>query len=172
MKHHDSIRIFAPVLLLLCFSRCTPRNPDNFQIPLNKARASRHVISQQEADNLITGFQRGKKELQARLPGNYLDSAFNLPNAEMFNRDAIAALLNAKGADGIRIYLGKDEKGQVRLVLLPVDGKGNDIHTTLVSRETALNVPGIESAKAQGNLQAMESGQRCPPLCKDVVQPK
>ncbi|WP_343670415.1 hypothetical protein [Chitinophaga sp.] len=168
MKHLNSIRIFAPVLLLLCFSRCTPRNPDNFQIPLNKARASRHVISQREADNLINGFLQGKKELQARLPGNYLDSAFNLPNAEMFNRDAIAALLNARGADGIRIYLGRDEKGQVRLVLLPVDRKGNDIHTTLVSRETALSIPGIESATARDDLQAMESGQRCPPLCKDV----
>lgn len=168
MKHHDSIRIIAPVLLLLCFSRCTPRNPDNYQIPLNKARASRHVISQEEAENLTNGFQRGKKELQARLPGNYLDSAFNLPDAEMFNRDAIAALLNAKGADGIRIYMGKDEKGQIRLVLLPVDKKGNDIHTTLVSRETALSVPGIQAAQARGTLQAMESGQRCPPLCQDV----
>lgn len=168
MKHHDSIRIFVPVLLLLCFSRCTPRNPDNYKIPLNKARASRHVISQEEAEKLTIGFQRAKKELRARLQDNYLDSAFNLPDAEMFNRDAIAALLNAKGADGIRIYMGRDEKGQVRLVLLPVDKRGNDIHTTLVSRETALSVPGIQSAKAQTGAQAMESGQRCPPLCKDV----
>lgn len=173
MKHHDSIRIFVPVLLLLCFSQCIPgKDPNNFQIPLDKVKASRHVISQEEADQLLKGFQVGKRELQARLQGNYLDSAFNLPDAEMFNRDATAALLNAKGASGIRIYLGKDEKGQVRLVLLPVDSTGTDIHTTLVSRETAINVPGIQSANARSGTQAMESGQRCPPLCKGTPQPK
>ena len=168
MKHYTPIRIFISALLLLLLSRCSPDNGNNYQIPVDRAKALRHVISLREAEQLLAGFQTGKKDLQAHLPPRYLETNFNLPDAEMFNRDAIAALLNAKGAAGIRIYLGKDEKGQIRMVLLPVDRKGNDIHTTLVSRVTAISVPGISEAQARDELQAMESGQRCPPLCKAV----
>jgi hypothetical protein len=159
--------VTVPLFLLLLLTQCTPPSRD-FKIPLDPVKASRHVISIKEAEELKNGFQQAKKELRRRLPGNYLDSAFNLPDAEMFNRDAIAALLNAKGAQNLRIYLGRDEKGQVRLVLLPADANGNDILTTLVPGERAVSVPGISSAYARAGAQAMESGQRCPPMCKST----
>lgn len=167
MKHRNLLCFFSAAILLAALTKCTPgSNPDQGEIPLDRARAIEHVIPIEEARALRQGFLAGRKELQAKLPGNYLDSAFNIPEGETFNRHAIAAILNAKGAVGLRIYMGKDEKGQVRMVLLPVDSSGGDILTTLVSRDKAANIPGIQPAKATTAIQAMESGQRCPPLCK------
>lgn len=167
MKLCNFLPSFFAVFLLAALTKCTPGQHEHTgEIPLDKGRAVEHVIPIDEARKLRQGFLAGRKELQSILPGNYLDSAFNIPEAEMFNRHAIAALLNAKGAEGIRIYMGKDEKGQVRMVLLPVDSSGTDILTMLVSRDKATNIPGIAPAQAATYQQAMESGQRCPPLCK------
>lgn len=167
MKHRNLLCFFSAAVLLAALTQCTSgSHPDQGEIPVDKARAIEHVIPIEEARALRQGFLAGRKELQSRLPGNYLDSAFNIPDGETFNRHAIAAILNAKGAEGLRIYMGKDEKGQVRMVLLPVDSSGTDILTNLVSREKAANVPGVQPAKAGAPVQAMESGQRCPPLCK------
>ena len=162
--NRNSIRsIILPLILIMVLTQCKPR--DNHKIPLDPVKAGRHVISIEEADRLKEGFQQARKELSRQIPGRYLDSAFNLPDAEMFNRDAIAALLNAKGATNLRIYLGRDDKGQVRFVLLPADSAGNDVRTRLLPGERAINVPGISSATARAGAQAMESGQRCPSLC-------
>ncbi|UPK72400.1 hypothetical protein [Chitinophaga filiformis] len=169
MKHRNFLRFFSAAVLLAAFTKCTPHHEEQRDIPLDKTRAFEHVIPIDEARRLRQGFLAGRKELQSKLPGNYLDSAFNIPEGETFNRHAIAAILNAKGAQGLRIYMGRDEKGQVRMVLLPVDSSGADILTTLVSREKAANIPGVQPAKAGTQEQAMESGQRCPPLCKAVL---
>lgn len=169
MKLQKSIRIFLSVVLIMVLTQCVPdRNPDK-EIPFDRALASQHLIPIEDAKAFRKGFEAGKRELQAKLPANYLDSAFNLPDAEMFNRHAFAALLNVKGAKGIRIYLGRDEKGMVRMVLLPVDSAGADIATVLITNQRAMNVPGIQSVQAQPGAQAMESGQRCPPLCKSAL---
>ena len=167
MEHRNFLRFFSAAVLLAALTKCTPHHDDQQRdIPLDKVKALEHVIPIDEARRLRQGFLTGRKELQSRLPGNYLDSAFNIPEGETFNRHAIAAILNAKGAEGLRIYMGKDEKGQVRMVLLPVDSSGTDILTTLVSRDKAAIIPGIQPARAANLEQAMESGQRCPPLCK------
>lgn len=170
MKHRNMVRIISSAILLTAFSACTHTpEPQKGDIPLDKGRAFEHVIPIEEARSLRQGFLAGRKELQAKLGGNYLDSAFNIPEGETFNRHAVAAILNAKGAVGLRIYMGKDQKGQVRMVLLPVDADGKDILTTLVAREKAANIPGISTARAGNEVQAMESGQRCPPLCKSAL---
>lgn len=162
--NRKSIRsVILSFIFIIVLTQCKP--PRDFKIPLDQVKASRHVISIEEADRLKDGFQQARKELSRQIPGRYLDSAFNLPDAEMFNRDAIAALLNAKGATNLRIYLGRDEKGQVRFVLLPADDKGNDVRTTLIRGEKAVSIPGMSSAYAREGAQAMESGQRCPSLC-------
>jgi len=170
MKHRNLTQFFSAAVLVATLTDCTPHGPDQKgPIPLDEKRAVEHVIPIEEARRLRQDFLAGRKDLQSKLPGNYLDSAFNIPDGETFNRHAIAAILNAKGADGLRIYFGKDQKGQVRLVLLPVDSSGTDIITTLVARDRAANIPGIPSAKAASYEQAMESGQRCPPLCKSKL---
>ena len=65
---------------------------------------------------------------------SYLGKNFNLPNAETFTRDAIILLLNQTGADGVKVYYGRDNAGVVRLVLLPVDKNGRDIQAILINR--------------------------------------
>ena len=102
---------------------------------------------------------------------SFLDKRFNMPVAEMFNRDAIALLLNQEGADGIRIYLGRDEEGYVRLFLLPVDKNGKDIHKKLLDtdedkKEPAAGDPKVMKQTMDGlDGEAIEVGQRCPTIC-------
>ena len=168
MNLHSIRSIILPIILIMVLTQCRPQG--DFKIPLDPVKASRHVISIEEARKLKDGFQQARKELTRQIPGHYLDSAFNMPDAELFNRDAIAALLNAKGAVNLRIYLGRDEKGQVRFVLLPTDAKGNDIVTTLVPGEKVVSIPGISSAYAAKKGQAVESGQRCPSLCSTIEE--
>ena len=133
------------------------------KIKLDEKRALQHIITIEQAKS----FQKNFIASHERLAKVISDSAFsknhfNIPNAELFNRDLFALLLNQEGADGIRIYYGEDEKGQLRLVLLPVDAKGNDIVTKLVS-SASIKIPGISDAFAQGGGQAGENGQSCPP---------
>jgi len=103
-----------------------------------------------------------------------LQTALNLGQAEAFNRDAIAVLLNQKDslgnpAAGIRIYYGLDKNGLVRQVLVPYDSKGNDIINQLISNK-AVKIPGISTATAAGtDGQTVENGQRCPVICDNGV---
>jgi len=73
-------------------------------------------------------------------------------------------LLNQKGADGIRIYFGRDEKGQVRLVLLPVDKNGKDIRVKLLDDKNITQKAGAAPPDDIDG-EAVEAGQRCPTVC-------
>jgi hypothetical protein len=136
------------------------------KIPVDEKKAQEHVITEAKAKEYIRSFADGTVELQRQIrDSQFLNSQFNLPIAEAFNRDAIGALLNAEGAAGIRIYLGRDSSGQVRLVLIPVTKDGRDIYTRLVGGVDA-NANGVSAApQTQSIGQAMEDGQRCPTLC-------
>lgn len=134
-------------------------------IPVDNERAKVHIIPIKQADTYRDQFSKTKTDLLAQLrDSSYLDREFNLPIAEMFNRDAIALLLNQEGADGIRIYLGRDEKGQVRLVLLPVDKNGKDIRRKLMDLQS-LTQKAAASPDDDMDGQAVEVGQRCPTVC-------
>ena len=90
-----------------------------------------------------------------------LSEQFNMPLCETFNREAIDALMAVNGTQALRIYLGVDAQGQVRLVLLPVDDEGNNIITTLSGE-------GARAGKARGadeedDGDAVENGHRPPP---------
>lgn len=146
----------------LAFAGCN----DGAGIPIDREQAKRHIITEKQARDLIGRY----KETRQRLTDSsfVLDSA-SMPHAELFNRHAIALLLSQEGAEGIRIYLGRDEKGQVHLVLLPVDKNGKNIVRRLLGDGTAYT-PGVKSANAQyddGNGEAIENGQRCPTICDE-----
>ena len=133
------------------------------QIPLDEKRASQQIIPIEQAKAFQNRFVETHRELSQRMGNDSsMKTKFVLNNGESFNRDMIALLLNQKGADGIRIYLGQDEKGEVRLVLLPIDKDGKDIITTLVANATALKIPGISQSNAGSGGQAGETGQGCP----------
>jgi hypothetical protein len=116
--------------IALLFSQCKQAavNETDQQIPYDKEKAKIHIISIKDAAELASTFREGRTQLNRQLKDTaFLNKSFNLPIAEAFNRDAVAALLNQKGARGVRIYLGEDKKGLIRLVLIAVDEKGNDI---------------------------------------------
>jgi hypothetical protein len=139
------------------------------KIPVDEARAREQVIPVKLGIAYQDSFVSARNQLARLLnDSSFLNRKFNLPNAETFNRDAIALLLNAEGpgglAAGIRVYLGTDEKGLLRIVLVPVDKDGKDIIGPLLANRTALNIPGVSSAYAQGDDgQVVENGQVCPP---------
>jgi hypothetical protein len=133
-------------------------------IPVNKDRAKVHVIPIKMADSYRETFGRTKTALYGQIKdSSFLDREFDMPVAEMFNRDAIALLLNQEGADGIRIYFGRDDKGQVRLVLLPVDKNGKDIRKKLI--DGGLTQKAAAAPPDDQDAEAVEVGQRCPTIC-------
>ena len=135
------------------------------KIPVDEKLARVHIIPVKDAKAYSRSFEQGRSDLAKRLgDSTYLVDTLNLPNAEMFNRHAIALLLNQEGAEGIRIYFGRDAKGQVRLVLLPVDKEGKNIIRKLLPAGT-VSIPGVSSAYAQEEGEAIENGQRCPTMC-------
>jgi hypothetical protein len=83
----------------------------------------------------------------------------DFPLAEEFNRDAIVELLDQKGARGVRIYLGQDKDGQVKMVLVAVDSVNNDI-----TGRSGKVMKFTSNTDGDGGV-ALEAGQRCPTLC-------
>ena len=147
---------------MFLFSQCKSGSQEEYDpiIPFDEARAQEHFISVDTAAKYTWLFRKGKSALsRVTKDSSYLNKKFNMPLAEEFNRDAIAALLNQRGAKGVRIYLGQDEAGLVRLVLVAVDAKGNDItgHDGKIMKYTSN--AGSEEAVI------LEAGQRCPTLC-------
>ena len=151
------------------------------KIPFDPKNASQHVRPYKLLRSYIDSFRIERTRLYERVEDRaYIDTSFDLADAELFNRDAIIALLNAPGATGIRAYFGKkatrdSTNGNIVLVLLPVDAQGNDIKTRLVvnDRTTALRIPGISTAQASpgggrpapDDAEGVEDGQRCPTVC-------
>ena len=149
-------------LLAACFilSGCYRK-----EIRFDEKRAREELMPIEQAREYQQKFIASHQELAKLVSdSSFLKKSFNLPNAESFNRDMIALLLNQEGADGIRIYFGEDSNGQIKLVLLPVDKEGHDIVTTLLANTAAIHVPGIAPAYADGGGgQAGENGQGCQP---------
>lgn len=172
MKPSSFLVLFLFLSFTLIWVGCNDNGVAGGGIPFDQRRAAESVISIDTAKIYQANFIRTRQELGRLISDTtYLTRNFNLPNAESFTRDAIILLLNQKGADGIRVYYGKDEKGVVRMVLLPVDKNGRDIQAVLVERgqTNALSIPGIQSAQAAppSEMQAIENGQTCPPCIID-----
>lgn len=150
---------------------------NNGGITFDTARASKYIIPITEAITLQKNFITTRIEVSRKVTDTFLTGNFNLPNSESFTKDALLLLLNQKGADGIRFYYGKDKKGVVRLVMLPVTKEGKDIYTKLIaSSTTKLNTdssaPRVNTrdATAENNAEAVETGQTCPPCLIDPRQ--
>lgn len=92
--------------------------------------------------------------------GQFLEQQFNMPLCETFCRESIDALLAVDGASSVRIYLGVDDAGKMRLVLMPVDSEGNNIITTL-SGGASKGLQGRGTDEEEGD--AVENGHRPPP---------
>ena len=126
MRQSNYLRLLALLFIAFIWSGCQNDQGVNAgTIPFDARRAAESVISIDTAKQYQANFIRTRETVGRFIPDtNYLRQNFNLPNAEFFTRDAIILLLNQTGADGVRIYYGKDNAGVVRLVLLPVDKNG------------------------------------------------
>ena len=157
------VLIASFLLSITLFVACTGNKSG--KIPIDENNARTQVIPVKQGQMYQDSFISARNQLARLLTDStFLSRKFNLPNAETFNRDAIGLLLNVDSCAGIRVYLGTDEKGGMRMVLVPVDKDGKDIITHLLSRPTAITIPGIPSAQAQGDDgEVVENGQVCPP---------
>lgn len=149
------------MLAVFSLSGCS----DHGDIPYDKTRAGEHIISLRTADAYLRDFQVGKDSLHKRADSVSLKGVFEVPYSEMFNRDAIALLLNQPGTDGIRIYLGRDSAGLVRMILLPVDTAGKDIRRVLLDKSSLTSKAATQLDQFGDGGQAIEVGQRCPTMC-------
>ncbi len=135
-------------------------------IPYDLEAAKAHFIPMEVAAGYTRHFRETRDALHGQHPG--MKARLALEHSESFNRDAIAALLNARDssgnpAAGVRIYQGLDSAGQTRLVLVPYDVRGKDILTTLSSPDTAA----VASDGTRSIAEAVEDGVRCPPSCPE-----
>ena len=134
-------------------------------LPFDATAARQHVIPVHDAAAYARNFTRARDTVYRGNPG--LKAQLDLPNSESFNRDAIAALLEARDssgnpAAGVRVYLGLDSAGHARLVLVPYDSRRNDILTRL-STHISVAPDGV-TAEVTG-ADAVENGARCPDVC-------
>lgn len=63
------------------------------------------------------------------------------PKAHFFHRAAFDTLLGQLGAAGIRIYRGKGKGGEHHLVMVAVDGSGEDMTANAAVMEQCLPCP-------------------------------
>lgn len=157
MKHPKLLLLSAAMFCAtFLFVQC---RPSSGKIPYDEEKAKVHYISLRNAEQFTTNFRKGRVEMMRQLQDT---NRFNTPQAETFNRDAIAALLNQKGVVDVRIYLGQDDKGFIRFVLVGVDKNGNDITG---KGSQVMRLTSDEEDKSQPAAIILEAGQRCPTLC-------
>ncbi len=167
MKTRHIPVLAALLMVTLIITSCNQQSPAG-SIPYNEDSVRSHILPINDAVAYTAKFRTTRDRFYKQDTG--LQHALDLGQAEAFNRDAIAVLLNQKDsagnqAAGVRIYYGLDAGGQVRMVLVPYDIKGNDIINQLIGNK-AVKIPGIPQANAYWNSgQAIEEGQRCPTLC-------
>ena len=92
-----------------------------------------------------------------RLQGKFEQVGVHVPVSEAFNKRALLSLLKADDCVGIRIYQGaktsaRSGRSELRLVLVGVNSKGNDI---LIDKSSVL------AAKVTAEMGGLEQGQ-CP----------
>ncbi len=130
------------------------------EFPTRPEAARVHIIPIGKGRTYISQFKATRDALYSQRPE--LKGQLDLPSSESFSRDAIAALLEQKDSHGnpiagIRIYFGQDAEGQIRLILVSYDSRGNNIIQQLSSSNTSL----------AGDGEVIEDGLRCPPSCGD-----
>jgi hypothetical protein len=117
---------------------------------------SNHFIPLERAKAMTARFRVKKKEILNPNIGN----KEVLPISETFDRVAFDKVLAQKGCAGMRIYLGLDDALQLRLILVGVNEKGED----MIAVQTTNSI--IRTEEGEPTLgEIIEDGIRCPPSC-------
>jgi hypothetical protein len=98
-----------------------------------------HSISLEQAIELTTRFRTNRPE--------------DMPICETFEKDSVRKMLQAYGAEKLRIYYGQKENGEICAVLVAADEAGNDI------------LPEQNKANGEDDALILEESYRCPYLC-------
>jgi hypothetical protein len=175
-----SLRLFAGALIIAtgCIflsgvSGCGPHHGDDDgdgrKPTINQDTLRNHVIPIELAIQYTKSF-RGVLDTNTYHLNPKLIDSLQLNRAEEFPADVFYDLLSQTNpkqgqAKGIRIYLGRDPNGLLRMILVPVDSLGNDIINHLVDRN-GKSIPGtrLEKLTTDGG-QGFEAGQQCPTAC-------
>lgn len=114
------------------------------RLTFNEDSARRHIKPADTLDSYINRFEKLRESSSIH---TVPDTAF--PLSETFNRDAILAILNAKGAKYLRIYLGQRPKdNKIVFCLYPANAQKEDIKVKLLRRRNG-NVSNRRSDTAQ-----------------------
>ena len=109
-----------------------------------------HFITLAEAKTLTSNFKKSKEKL--------LHTDFKgkdvLPVCETFSRDAFDVILKKPGCTGLRIYFAMDDANMVKLVIVGVNDKNEDMLTPM----------GADGKDGDPG-DIIENGIRCPTVC-------
>ena len=146
---------FCILLSGLLLVSCNNTEEPTPACPVNKDNAKKNVISASQGTKWIDSYRSVSDTLKL--------NQMELVNYETFNRDAIQLLLNVKGAEGIRISMGRNDANEVVTILAPVDKDGKVILTELIG--TTEGAPNARDFADSSKAQFIEEGVRCPRLC-------
>lgn len=161
-------------LAIVQISGCGPAGgKDSGLPPADDAVVKKHCIPIGLAIQYTSSFRASIDSFNKHCP-NFRDS-MQFGHAEAFPMDVFVKLLTQHNekqgkAVGIRIYFGRGPGGEIKLVLVPYDSKGNDMIDHLVDIN-GNPAPGTTPIKTEAlkvtDGQAVEEGQRCPTVCDD-----
>ncbi len=114
----------------------------------NSPTGGSHFISLQQAIEMTSRYRAEKENI---LAPPFRDKGI-LPICETFDRTAFDALLSEPDCVGIRAYFCMDVELKVKLVIVGVNSKNEDILPASV-------------AVTDDEEEIVEEGQRCPPYC-------
>jgi len=122
----------------------------------------KHSVSSDKAKQLTSHYEKNKDSiLKKRFHGKAI-----LPTCETFDRAAFDQLLSQEGCVGIRIYYGMDKESNVKLVVVGVDEKDQDM---IGSNSKMKKIKSIEIIDEP--VLALSDGLRCPPNCPPPPPP-
>ena len=124
--------------------------------------AAKHSVTLARVKELKSQYKKNKQKI---LKKEYRDSAL-LPICETFDRAAFDQLLAQPGCVGIRIYFGMDEEMNVKLIVVGVNEKDEDIRPVITENSIQTFASSFDEP-----VFAFSDAQRCPPDCPTPPPP-
>ena len=118
-----------------------------------------HKISFEEAKKFTAGYRAEKAEFMSADKMNDKEAK----KGGFFGKDDLLELLNQKGCIGMRYYYGRNDDGSKNLVLVGVNGEGNDILPNPENANMVANRAGEDEEAI-----ILERGLPCPPYCSSI----
>jgi hypothetical protein len=133
-----------------------------------KIMSKKHSISVDAAKKMTRHFREKKDSM---LSGDYKKKG-SLPVCETFERGAFDEVLANPECVGLRVYFAMDEELMVRVVIVGVNDKDEDMINKTSTQTTAFRSSLVASdttdtdpVPSDGGTGIIEQGTRCPDVC-------